>query len=122
MKLLRVCYVEYKINDWVRSKINSPVGPHEPLLSTVKRRKLAWFGHVTRYNTLSKTILQGTLEGGGGDAMVGGKCWTDNIREWTSLPMPELLTRASYRKDWKRIAAEMSLMSHRRPNRVKGLN
>ena len=35
----------------------------------------------------------------------------DNIEEWTSLPMQELLTRASCRKDWKRISAEPSLMS-----------
>ena len=39
------------------------------------------------------------------------KCWMDNIKEWTSLPMPELLTRASCRKDGKRISAESSLMS-----------
>ena len=33
--------------------------------------------------------------------------------------MPELLTIASCRKDWKRISAESSLMSHRRPNRLR---
>ena len=27
------------------------------------------------------------------------KCWMDSIKEWKSLPLPELLTRASYRKD-----------------------
>ena len=32
----------------------------------------------------------------------------DNIKDWTSLPMPELLTRASCRKDWKRISADSS--------------
>ena len=35
----------------------------------------------------------------------------DNMKEGTSLPMPELLLRASCRKDWKRISAETSLMS-----------
>ena len=35
----------------------------------------------------------------------------DNIKEWTSPPMPELLTRASTRRDWKRICAELYLMS-----------
>ena len=34
------------------------------------------------------------------------KCWIGNIKEWTFLPMPELLTRAYCRKDWKRITAE----------------
>ncbi|KAL8610882.1 hypothetical protein ACOMHN_056737 [Nucella lapillus] len=36
----------------------------EPLLSVVKRRKLTWFGHVNRHDSLAKTILQGTVEGG----------------------------------------------------------
>ena len=36
--------------------------------------------------------------------------WVDNIKEWTYLPMPELLTRVSCRKDWKKICAESSLM------------
>ena len=39
------------------------------------------------------------------------KCWMDNIKVRTPLPMPDLLTRASCRKDWKQISAELSLMS-----------
>ena len=35
-----------------------------PLPATAKRQKLAWFGHVTLHHSLSKTILQSTLEGG----------------------------------------------------------
>ena len=31
-------------------------------------------------------------------------CWMDNIEERASLPMSELLKRASRRKDWKRIS------------------
>ena len=83
------------------------------------RWKLAWFRHVTRHDSLSDslstTVLQGTLEVG---RCCGRqrKCWMDNIKKWTSLPMPELLTRASCREDWKRIPAESSLMSPRRPN------
>ena len=41
------------------------------------------------------------------------KCWMDNIKEWTSLPVLELLAWASCRKDWKRISAESSHMSPR---------
>ena len=46
----------FKTNDWVQSKINFLVGPRESLLATVKRRKLAWFRHVTRHDNLSKII------------------------------------------------------------------
>ena len=44
------------------SKITFLVGPQESLLATVKRWKLVWFGHVTCQDSLSKTILQGTLK------------------------------------------------------------
>ena len=65
-KLLRISYLDRKTNNWVRSTINFLVGQQEPLLATAKRRKLSWFGHVTRHDSLSKTIPRGTL-----DAVVG---------------------------------------------------
>ena len=43
----------------------------------------------------------------------------DNIKEWASLLMPELLTKASCGKDLKRIFAELPLMSPRRPSRSR---
>ena len=63
-KLLRISSFEYLTNEWVQSKINSCVGPQELLLATVKRRKLAWYRHVTHHDSLSKPTPQGTLEGG----------------------------------------------------------
>ena len=83
---------------WKWSKINFLVGPQEPLLATVTRPKLAWFGHVTRHDSLSKTILQGTLEGGRRRGQQR-QCWMDNIKEWTSLPTPRLFVMASFRND-----------------------
>ena len=61
-------------------------------------RENAWFGHDTRSDSLSETVLQGTLEGGRRRGRQR-KCWMDNVKEWTSLPVPELLTGASCRKD-----------------------
>ena len=34
----------------------------------------------------------------------------DNIKEWTSMLIPEVFTVASCRKDWKKISAESSIM------------
>ena len=62
-QVLHISYLEHKTNDWVWGKINVLVGPQVSLVAIVKRRKLAWFGHVTRHDSLSKTIIQGTLEG-----------------------------------------------------------
>ena len=74
----------------VRSNINFLVSPQEPILAVVKRRELAWLGHVTRHDSLFKTILQGTMESGRRGRQ--RKCWMDNI-------VVELLTRTACRKD-----------------------
>ena len=66
--------------------------------------------HVTRHNSLSKTILLGILEGGRCFSWQR-KCWMDYIKKWTYLPMPELFTRSSCKKHWKRISAESSVIS-----------
>ena len=69
----------------------------QSLQLSVKRSKLTWFGHVIRHNTLSKTILQGTLKGGRRrDGQQ--KSWTEDVKHWTDgLHMPQLLTRAEDR-------------------------
>ena len=85
MKLLRVSYLEHKTNDWVRSKISFLVDPQEPLLATVKRGKPAWFVPVTRHDNLSKTILQGTLEGGQRRDCRGNAGWTTPKRRHPCL-------------------------------------
>ena len=46
----------------VYAKIQQATGPHEDLLAIVKRRKLQWYGHISRSSDLAKTILQGTVE------------------------------------------------------------
>ena len=116
-KLLCISYLVHKTNNWVGRKINCLVGPQEPLLATIKRWKLAWFRHVTRHNSLSKTICQGTFEGGQHRGQQR-KCWTD-IKEWTSLPLPELLSMAACRRNWRRISAKSSVMSPWQPNRSR---
>ena len=66
------------------AKIQQAVGLHEDLMTIVKRRKLQWYGHVSRSSGLAKTILQGTVKGGRRQGRQR-KRWKDNIREWTGL-------------------------------------
>ena len=62
-KLLRISYKDHVTNEEVRSKIQQAIGPHEDLMTIIKRRKLQWYGHVSRSSGLAKTILQGTVKG-----------------------------------------------------------
>ena len=45
-----------------------------------------------------------------------------DIKEWTSLSMPELLTRAACGKGWRGVSAESSFMAPLMTQLVKGLN
>ena len=47
-------------NEEVRRKIKAAIGEYDELLALVKKRKLRWFGHVSRSSGLAKTTLQGT--------------------------------------------------------------
>ena len=56
-------YKDHVTNEEVRRKIQAAIGKYDELLTLVKKRKLRWFGHVSRFSGLAKTILQGTVEG-----------------------------------------------------------
>ena len=80
-KILRISYKDHVTNEEVRAKIcQQAIGPHEDLLTIVKRRKLQWYGHISRSSCLAKTILQGTVKGGRRQSRQK-KRWEDNIRE-----------------------------------------
>ena len=63
-KILRISYKDRVTNQEVCAKIQQAIGPNEDLLTFVKRRKLQWYGHVSRSSGLAKIILQGTVKGG----------------------------------------------------------
>ena len=46
-KMLRMSYKDHVTNEEVRAKIQQAIGPHEDLLTIVKRRKLQMYGHVS---------------------------------------------------------------------------
>ena len=88
-KILPISYKDHVTNEEVRAKIRQAIGPHDDLLTIVKRRKLQWYGHVSRSSGLAKTILQGTMYGGRRQGRQRKK-WEDNIRNgqvWSS-PSP----------------------------------
>ena len=63
-KILCISYKDHVTNEKVRAKIQQAIGPHEDLLTIVKRRKPQWYGHASHSSGLTKTILQSTVKGG----------------------------------------------------------
>ena len=103
-RLLRISYKDHITNEEVKARIRHEIGQYKELLNTVKERKLRWFGHVTRGNSLAKVIMQGTVRGGRKRGRQKRR-WEDNIREWTGLSMGQAIRQAEDREGWRLMIA-----------------
>ena len=108
--ILRISYKDHVTNKEVRAKIQQAIGPREDLLTIVKRRKLQWYGHVSRSSGLAKTNLQGTMKGGRRQGRQW-KRWRDNIREWTGLELAKSQRAVENRETWRKLVAKMAVNS-----------
>ena len=93
----------------VRAKMKQPIGPHEDLLTIVKRRKLQWYGHVSRSSGLAKTILQGTVKEGERPGRQR-KRWEDNIREWIGIEFARSQRAVENRGKWRILFVRSSVV------------
>ena len=111
-KTLHISYKDHVTNEEVRAKIQQAIGPHEDLMTIVKRYKLQWYCHVSHSSSLAKTILQGTVKGG---RRLGRqrKRWENNIREWTGPEFAKFKRAAENREKCKKLVAKLSLMPQR---------
>ena len=111
-KILRVSYKDHVTNEEVRAKIQHATGPHEGLLTIVKRRKLQWYGHVSHSSGLAKTILPGTVKGGRRQGRQR-KRWEDDTREWTGLEFAKSQRAVENRGKWRKLVAKSSVVPQR---------
>ena len=81
------------------------------------RRKLQWYGHVSRSPGLAKTILQGAVKG---RRRLGRqrKRWEDNIREWTGLAFAKSQRAVENRAKWRKVVVKSSVVPQR-PSRLR---
>ena len=89
--------MDHVTNEEVRANIQLAVGPHEDLLTMVKRCKQQWYGHVSCSSGLAKTILQVTVKGRRRQGRQR-KRWEDNIREWTGLELAKSQRAVEHRE------------------------
>ena len=96
-RLLNISYKDHMTNEEVRNRIQNATGMHDDLLTMVKKRKLRWYGHISRCFGMVKTVLQGTMKG----ARRRGrqkKRWEDNIKEWMGMGFGDSLRTAEDRE------------------------
>ena len=56
-KLLGISHRDHITNEEVEARTGNAIGPYEDLLTSVKRRKLERYRHITQSSCLAKTIL-----------------------------------------------------------------
>ena len=50
-RLLNISYKDHVTNEEVRNRIQNAIGLHDDLQTVVKKRKLRWYGHISRPRT-----------------------------------------------------------------------
>ena len=82
--VLNISYKDHVTNEEVRRMIQAAIGEYDELLTLVNKWKLRWFGHVSRFSGLAKTMLQGRVKGKRRRGRQK-KRREDNIKEWTGM-------------------------------------
>ena len=111
MLILHISYKDHVTNEEVRAKIQQAIGPHEGLLTIVKRRKLQWYKHVSRSSGLAKS-LQGTVK----ERRRQGrqkKRLEDNIRERTGLEFAKSQRAVENWEKWRKLVVKSSVVPQR---------
>ena len=101
MRTLILSTFLYVTNEEVRDRNQNAIGVHDDLVTMVKKRKLRWYGHISRSSGMAKTILQGTVKA----ARRRGrqkKRWEDNMTEWTGMGFGDSLRAAEDREGWRK--------------------
>ena len=103
-RLLGIHWRDRRTNGSVLQEIKGKIGDFEPLLDTVKRRKLQWFGHVTRRpGTLAHTVMHGGVDGRRGQGRPR-RNWVDDVKIWVEEPVEVCIRMAENRETWRRTS------------------
>ena len=115
-KILRISYKDHVTNEEVRAKRQQANGPHEDLLTIVKRCKPQWYGrlpfirsgqnHLARHSERGKKTRQTDED------------VEDKIREWTGLEFAKSQRAVENREKWRKLVAKSSVVPHR-PSRLR---
>ena len=87
------------------------IGKYDPLLHMIKRRKLKWYGYISRHDGLSKAIMQGIVEGSRKQGRPKSQ-WFNNISDWTKMDANQLLHKVHDRDDWRKCVVKAELGLH----------
>ena len=100
-RMNRISWKEKKTNIEVLKSVGIK---QTELLLTIKRRKLAYYGHIRRHDSVHKRILEGKVNGKRGRGR-RRQSWLANIEELTQMKMCRCCETALQRDVWRNMTA-----------------
>ena len=97
----RISWKAHISNEYVLKRLNIS----RNLIPKIKSRKLSYFGHIKRHDSIMKNILEGRLEGTRARGRPRAQ-WSDNIREWAGCSLMECTRLASDRERWRHVSRQ----------------
>ena len=96
-KILNVSWREHRTNISVAKELGIKMGS---LLSRIKTQKLKYFGHITRHESLEKSILECNVNGKR-KAGRPRRRWEDDITDWLGIGLHQARRLAQDRKRFR---------------------
>ena len=97
-RMLRISWTEKTTDEKVLERLNFKA----KITNIIKTRKLKYFGHLQRHDTLQRRLMEGRVDG----KRLRGRprqMWVDNITHWTGRPMTNIRGAAADRKYWRDV-------------------
>ena len=99
-RMMWISWREHRTNNSIIEELQ----PTCRFLAEVKRRKLQYFGHVVRADNLCTHILHGTIAGNRRRGRPRRR-WTDDIKQWTGIPVADCVQRARDMSLWRSLVS-----------------
>ena len=95
--IMRISWKEMKSNADALKMIGLK---NTELVLSIKKQKLAYYGHVRRHHSLQKLMLEGKVDGKGGRGR-RRRGWTGNVSEMTKMSMAQCSVKALDKSEWR---------------------
>ena len=102
-RIMRISWKEMKSNADVLKIIGLK---NTELVLSIKKKKLAYYGHVGRHHSLQKLVLEGKVDGKRGRGR-RRKSWSGNVSEMTKISMAQCSVKALDRSEWRTMVSNL---------------
>ena len=101
-RMMRISWTEHMSNESVLAL----AGVRRVLIQTIQKRKLSYFGHVMRHNSVQRDLLEGMVIGKKGRGRPRAQ-WSHNITDWLQMGFEECKRATMDRKKFRTMTVDL---------------